>query len=131
MSTQIVPDNLTDLVRAQATHRPGAVAITFEGRHTTYAELDRHSNQVANGLRSIVSSPETRVALLAKNTDIFSELWLGAIKARDVLVPINWRLAPPEVRYIVNDAKAAVLFVDRTSFRSSSRRCPRCPRSSR
>src|SRR5262249_25550056 len=35
----------------------------------------------------------------------------GATKARDVLVPVNWRLAPAEIAYIVNDAEAELLFV--------------------
>ena len=49
--------------------------------------------------------------MLDKNSDQFFELWFGAAKARDVLVPVNWRLAPPEIAYIVNDAEAEMLFV--------------------
>ena len=116
MAIQVTPTDLTDLVRSQAALRPDAVASTFDGRHTTYAELDQRASRVANGLRAIVPHAEARVAVLAKNTDTFHELWFGATKARDVLAPVNWRLAPPEIAYVVNDARAAVLFVDEAFF---------------
>ena len=41
----------------------------------------------------------------------FFELWFGAAKADVVLVPVNFRLAPPEVAYVVADAGAELLFV--------------------
>ena len=52
-------------------------------------------------------APEARVALLDKNHDSFFEVWFGAAKANAVLVPVNWRLAPPEIAYVINDAQAA------------------------
>jgi acyl-CoA synthetase (AMP-forming)/AMP-acid ligase II len=48
---------------------------------------------------------------LDKNSAAFFEQMLGAAKANAAMVAVNWRLAPPEVAYIVNDAKAKVLFV--------------------
>lgn len=111
MAASTAPRDLPELIRSQAALRPDQVAISFEGRHTTYAELDERANRVANGLRAITSAPATRVAVLDKNSDHFFELLFGAAKACDVLVAVNWRLAPPEVAYIINDAMAAVLFV--------------------
>jgi acyl-CoA synthetase (AMP-forming)/AMP-acid ligase II len=43
--------------------------------------------------------------------ELFYEVWFGAAKSGHVLAPLNWRLAPPELAYIVNDAQAEVLFV--------------------
>jgi acyl-CoA synthetase (AMP-forming)/AMP-acid ligase II len=114
-----VPNALQDLaevVRYQAAVRPEHVAMTFEGRETTYGQLDRRASRVANGLRAINPAPHTRVASIAKNTDFFYEVLFGAAKARDATVAVNWRLAPPEVAYIVNDAMAEVLFVGEESF---------------
>jgi acyl-CoA synthetase (AMP-forming)/AMP-acid ligase II len=103
--------DFADVVRDQATVQPEGVALVFKGRATTYRELDRAASQVANGLRALNSEPGTRIATLDKNTDHFYELLLGAAKAGQVLVPVNYRLAPPEMAAIVNDARAAVLFV--------------------
>ena len=55
--------------------------------------------------------PGDRVAHLGKNTDLYLELLLGAAKAGAVMTPVNWRLAPREFAYIINDSEAKVLFV--------------------
>jgi len=83
----------------------------FEDRQTTFAEFDRHTNQIANGMIALGVKPHERVAYLGKNSDIFFELLIGAIKANVVMAPVNWRLAGPEIAFIVEDCKAAILFV--------------------
>jgi fatty-acyl-CoA synthase len=93
MVVQTALQDLAELSRYQAAVRPEQVAMTFEGRATTYGQLDRRANRVANGLRAISPAPETRVAWLGKNSDLFYELVFGAAKARDVAVAVNWRLA--------------------------------------
>jgi acyl-CoA synthetase (AMP-forming)/AMP-acid ligase II len=90
--------------------------MSFRGRQTTYAELDRHSSQVANGLIREGLKPQTRIALLDKNSDSFFEVMFGAAKANDVPVAVNWRLAPAEIAYVINDATAEVLFVGEPYF---------------
>jgi acyl-CoA synthetase (AMP-forming)/AMP-acid ligase II len=55
--------------------------------------------------------PATRIAVLDKNHDSFFEIWFGVAKAKAVMVPVNWRLAAPEIGYLVSDAQAEVLFV--------------------
>ena len=111
MSATVQPATLAELVRLQANSRGDEVAFEFEGRTTTFAEFDRNTNRVANALRPLGVQPGERIAYLGKNSDVFFELMLGAIKARIVLAPINWRLAGPEVGFIVEDCKAPVLFV--------------------
>src|SRR5262249_45998235 len=77
----------------------------------TYGELDERASRVANGLIAASVGPQRRVAILSKNNPAFFELWFGATKADAVLVPVNFRLAPPEVAFVVNDAQAELLFV--------------------
>ncbi|HJQ68472.1 MAG TPA: AMP-binding protein, partial [Blastocatellia bacterium] len=102
---------VADMTRVNARKMPDNVAIVFEGRETTYAELDRRACRVANGLIEAGLKPESRVAVLDKNTDSFFEVLFGAAKANCVLVAVNWRLAPPEIAYIINDSAAEILFV--------------------
>jgi len=111
MSTFAQPTTLDEMVRQQANDRGEAIAFEFEGRITTFAELDRNTNRVANALNALGVRAGERIAYLGKNSDIFFELLLGAIKAKVVTAPINWRLAGPEVAFIVEDCKAPVLFV--------------------
>ena len=103
--------NLADIIRAQSKARGYTTAFEFEGRRTSFAGLDIHTNRVANGLKALGVKPRERVAYLGKNSDIYFELLLGAMKANVVMAPVNWRLAGPEVAFIVEDCKAPVLFV--------------------
>ena len=102
---------VADITRIHASARPNDVALVFEGRSTTFGELDRRTSQVGNGLLCETSMAQARVALLDANSDSFFEVFLGSAKANQVLVPVSWRLAPTEVAYIINDAAAEVLFV--------------------
>lgn len=101
----------TDFARIQARTRPDAVAFWFEGRETSFAELDARSSQCAQALLAAGVAPADRIAVLAKNTDTFPVLWFGAMKARACLVPVNTRLALPEIAGILRDSDAIHLLV--------------------
>ena len=106
-------NTLGDVARYHAEARPEAVAFSFEGRETTFAALDRHTNQVANALLAAGLSTGDRIAYVGKNSDHYFELLLGAAKAGVVTTPIGWRLAAPEIAYIVADSEAKLVFVGR------------------
>jgi fatty-acyl-CoA synthase len=100
-----------ELIPRQAYARPDAIALIHRERTTTYGELDARAKQVANGLLAIGVRPGDRIAYLGKNSDRYFELLFGAIAANIVLAPVNWRLAPPEMTSLLQDAEAKVLFV--------------------
>jgi len=102
---------LGDIARYQARVRPDAVALSFEGRDTTYAAFDRHTNQVGAALLSLGLSKGRRIAYVGKNSDHYFELLFGAAKIGAVMTPIGWRLAPSEMAYIIGDSEAPVVFV--------------------
>jgi acyl-CoA synthetase (AMP-forming)/AMP-acid ligase II len=103
--------SLGDIPRVHSRLTPHQPAIAFESRTTTYQQLDERASQVANGLIASGVKPGDRVAHLGKNSDLYLELLLGAAKAGAVMTPVNWRLAPREFAYIINDCEAKVLFV--------------------
>jgi acyl-CoA synthetase (AMP-forming)/AMP-acid ligase II len=107
---------LADIPRVQASLRPDETAFWFEGKATSYAEFDVRTNQVANGLLALGIKPDDRVGYLAKNTDVYYEMLFGCAKARAVMTGVNTRLAPPEVKFILSDAKAKVLFVGKEFY---------------
>jgi fatty-acyl-CoA synthase len=102
---------LPELTRFHARKRGNNVAFRYEDRSTTYRQFDELTNRVANALLSEGLRPGSRVGFLDKNSDLFYQLVFGAAKAGAVSVAINWRLAPPEVAYILNDSRAEVLCV--------------------
>jgi len=102
---------LADISRQQAKKRGNSTAMWFQGRETSYAALDARASQVANGLIALGQKPNARVGYMGMNSDIFFEVLLGSFKANVVMVGINWRLAGPEVVYVLNDAGCEVMFV--------------------
>lgn len=100
-----------DTPRVQAKLRGDKTALIFEGRQLTFAELDRNSNQVANALLAEGISPQSRVGFLDKNSDRYSEVVYGCGKSNAVVVGVNWRLAGPEIIYILNNSETEILFV--------------------
>jgi acyl-CoA synthetase (AMP-forming)/AMP-acid ligase II len=110
-ATTTVAVDLADLIRQRAATWPERDAIKLEGAASTYQDLDRRATRVASGLLALSDAVQDRVAVLDKNSDTLCEVWFGAAKARKVLVPVNWRLAPAEIAYILNDSGAEFLFV--------------------
>lgn len=102
---------MADIPRHQASIRGADTAFWFEGKETSFSELDNRASQIANGLISANIAPNTRLGYLAKNTSSYYEILFGCAKARAVLNGVNTRLAPPEVQFILNDAQCQILFV--------------------
>ena len=118
---------LAEAARYHARQRPGAVALVFEGRETTYAEFDARSSQAANALIAQGLRKGDRIAYLGKNSDHYFELLFGAAKVGVIMAPIGWRLAPPEVAYIAADAQAKMLFVGPEVIDCAMRIAPELP----
>ncbi|MFN8633852.1 MAG: fatty acid--CoA ligase [Chloroflexota bacterium] len=125
MAVQTAVADLGQMIRQQAAIRPDADAFVFEGRRTTFGRLDERANRVANGLLAANLSPQSRIGLLDKNSDTFYEIQYGAAKARAVPVAVNWRLAVPEMAFILNDAGATILFVGEEYFATVEELLPR------
>ena len=100
-----------EMLRWRARLDPHGVALSCEGRDTTARELDRRSSRVASALIAAGLAPGDRVCVLDKGHDEFFEVLFGIAKAGGVYTPVNWRLAPPEIAFVLNDAEAPVVFV--------------------
>ena len=111
MAHNASPKTLGDVARSQAALRGEAVALCFEDRRTSFAVFDRHSNAVGNGLIAAGIRKGDHISYLGKNSDSYFEILFGAAKIGAVMTPINWRLAAPEILYILRDCEARVLFV--------------------
>ena len=108
--------HLSDIARVHGDRCPDKKAFVFEDRVVTYKEFNTNSEKVANGLVLENVAEQDRVAYMDKNSDRFYELVMGCAKSNSVIVGINWRLAPPEVAYILNDSSAKILFVGEDFF---------------
>ena len=102
---------LHDFLEYQAREHPTTDFALFEGRRLTYAEADGAANQLANALIGEGLQKGDRIAYLAKNSLEYATMFYGCSKAGVVPVPLNFRLAPAEWAYIINDAGAKRVFV--------------------
>jgi acyl-CoA synthetase (AMP-forming)/AMP-acid ligase II len=105
-------DVMGNAVRLQGRVRPASIACSAGGRDITFEALDQRANRIANGLIAAGCRPGARVAALTRNIPEFIEILCGSLKAATVLLPVNWRLAPGEVRYILEHAQVEAMFVE-------------------
>jgi len=89
---------------------PRKVALTFENRHYTYADLDEWSNRVAEGLATSGVGRGDRVALFLPNIPEFAAAYLAIQKLGAVAVSLNSTLRTEETRFILNDSGSVALF---------------------
>ncbi len=103
-----LPQDLVQVLRAAVDRAPAALAVAeLGGERLTYRQLWDRATRVAGGLRAAGVAPGDRVAnRLPNGTDWVLTFW-GTLLAGAVVVPVNTRFAPPEVRYVVEDSGAA------------------------
>ena len=104
---------LADVVREQAAKRPEHTALTYvnDGRTWTYAQLDAESSRVAQALMAAGVGSGDRIAYLERNAPEYFPYLFGGAKINAVSVAVNWRLAVPEMEYVLNNSSAMVLLV--------------------
>ena len=95
---------------AMAAERYGEkTAFTSFGQELSYAELDRQANQAANLLVEQGVEPDDRVGLFIPNTLQYPPAYFGAVRAGAIPVPLNLRMDPNTLVYVVQNAEADVL----------------------
>ena len=105
-------------LRSWAGVRPDTPMLTgtdSDGSITTrtWAEQDARTSRVANALAADGVAAGDRVAFLDKNGLAYYDVLFGGAKLNAVDVAVNWRLAPPEMAQVINDAGTKVLVVGR------------------
>lgn len=104
-------NTLAGIVRQHAAGQPDAIAFTFGEETLSYEALHEGSNRTANGLIALGVKRGDRIAYLGKNHHLYFEVLVAAAKIGAVMTPVNWRLAPPEIAYVLNDSQARIAFV--------------------
>jgi long-chain acyl-CoA synthetase len=90
------------------------VAVRLGERELTYGELDQRSSRLAQALLASGAAEGSRIAYLDRTAPEVIELLFAASKIGAVVVPLNWRLAPPELAGILEDAQPRVLIAGST-----------------
>jgi fatty-acyl-CoA synthase len=99
-------------IAGHAVQRPTATALKHRGVVTTWADLHDRSLRVAGALQRRGVESGDRVLLLTLNHSEFVEAVVAINSLGAIAVPVNFRLAPGEVKYIAEDSGATVILVD-------------------
>jgi 4-hydroxybenzoate-CoA ligase len=91
--------------------RANKLAFTDTVSELTYGDLQKQSRRVANMLRRLGVRREERVAMIMLDTTDFPAVFLGAIRAGIVPVPLNTLLTSDQYAYVLADCRARVLFI--------------------
>lgn len=100
--------------------RGDKVAIHFEGREITYAEVAARVKQVAHALVEGGLLPEQRVLVCMQDRPEFVYAWFGAIKAGATVTQINPLLPAEDFEYYLNYVKPQFAFIDEASLQAFS-----------
>ena len=95
-----------------AERTPDSVALDDGQSRISFAELDTLTRNMAQGLAGSGLPIGSRIAWLGKNSPLFFVLMIAASRAAMVIVPMGWRLAEPELRYILSDTGAALVVAE-------------------
>ncbi len=96
--------NTSEFLMISAAIVPDRTAMVFEGKRTTFEELQSRVNRLASALGAIGVSAGDRIAVLQVNTDSVIETYFAAAKLDAVFAPLNFRARADEVAYMVNDS---------------------------
>jgi long-chain acyl-CoA synthetase len=97
--------------RSEQTNANG-VATIFGDRRYTWTQSHARIALLAGALRSLGVAANDGVAIMAMNSDRYYEFFYAVVWAGGVFVPINTRLALPEVDFWLSDSGSKILFVD-------------------
>jgi len=101
--------NVGGLLTKRAAMTPDREGLVCEGIRRTYKQLNDRANRLANAMTALGVNHGDRVGILALNEPEYFDMYFGLGKIGAILVPLNHRLAGPEIEYILSDCDAKVL----------------------
>jgi len=109
MNLPLTPLRFLNYARLQF---PTQTAVVCGEKRFTYTQFAERVDRLTGALRAAGVTPGDRVAFLCTNCHRLLEAYYGVLQAGAVLLPLNIRLAAPELSYILNDAGAKLMFFE-------------------
>ncbi|TKJ21626.1 MAG: long-chain fatty acid--CoA ligase [Promethearchaeota archaeon Loki_b32] len=111
--------NLGEIVNVNAYKYPNKLALKDARRQLTFEELNERTNKLANGILKNGIKKGDKIAILSNNSIEFMEIYVAAAKGGFIIVPLNFRLHPDDISFIINNSDAKWLFVE-SRFREAT-----------
>lgn len=104
---------LGDTIAYFARHEPDRRALVHGSRTIEFTEFDRIANRIARGLLARGVGAGDRIGFFGLNSpDLYFAL-IGTARTRATFVPLNWRLAAPELAALIADCETGLVFAER------------------
>jgi fatty-acyl-CoA synthase len=100
--------NIGEFLTKRSYLTPDREGLVCEKIRRTYKELNERANRLANMMKALGVGYGDRVGILALNEPEYYDLYFGLGKIGAILVPVNYRLAGPEIQFILADCGAKV-----------------------
>ncbi len=107
MARTFIAERLINVAESNA----DKLAVTFERDSFTFQQLLSRVNQLVNALDGLGIRKGDRVAILSQNCHQYRELFWAVALGGFMIVPVNYRLAPREISYILNDSESVALLL--------------------
>lgn len=104
--------NLTEQLKVHAETNPEKVFTSYNGRECTYGEFYNKAQKVAGHFQAKGYEKGDIIALYSLNSDLFLVCYFGIQLGGFTVMPVNTKLAPPEVEYIFNHSEAKAVIYD-------------------
>ena len=101
--------NTTEFLTLPSLIVPERAATVFEGRRTSFSELQERVNRLANGLANLGVGVGDRVATIQVNCPEHIEIYFAAAKLDAIYVPLNFRIRANELEFMLDDCTPKVL----------------------
>ncbi len=102
---------LGDIPKRYAGLSPSREALVFEDRRISWSALNDRINRLANWLLHQGFGTGDTISALAQNCNQYYELYYASFKIGAIMAPVNYRLSPDEMLYLLNISGSRVLFV--------------------
>src|SRR5260370_20395205 len=101
-----------DDFRRVVASNPDRTAVICSGVRMNYREVEARVNSLSGGLSGLGIEPGDRIAILSLNCHRFFELYYGAPQLGAVVVPLNFRVPPRELKYVIDHSGSRAIVVD-------------------
>lgn len=109
--------NFASIIRHWSTVYPDKEVVVYGEKRYTYKQFNERISALAAGLRDLGVNKGDRVAILLYNCSEFLEIAFAVNRLGAVFLPLNYRLAPDELDYIINHAEAKMV-ISESEFHS-------------
>jgi fatty-acyl-CoA synthase len=104
--------NIGEWIQKWSFLQPNKRALIFEDRPFSYQEINLRTNRLCHFLLDLGIQKGDRISVLLYNCHQYIEIFFAISKIGAILVPLNWRLAGPELEFIITDSGSRMIIFD-------------------